>query len=94
MRLPTLLFGILLLILITVMTGCSTTTPVARKFPDVPASQLEGCPKLVPLQENAKLSDVALTVANNYASHYDCVVKNDAWIEWYQKQKSIFDSVK
>jgi hypothetical protein len=30
----------------------------------------------------------------NYNTYYECAIKTDAWIEWYQKQKHIFESVK
>jgi hypothetical protein len=46
------------------------------------------------LKEGAKLSDVATTVTINYSTYYECAVKNDAWIEWYQIQKNIYESVK
>jgi hypothetical protein len=46
------------------------------------------------LGDEAKLSDVAKTVTVNYSTYYDCAVKNDAFIEWYQVQKIIFEGVK
>ena len=76
------------------LTGCSTTVPVTAKFPEVPARLLTSCPQLEKLEETAKLSNVATTVTSNYTTYYDCAVKNDAWIEWYQVQKTIFESVK
>jgi hypothetical protein len=77
----------------TLLLGCSTTVPVTANFPDAPAS-MGKCANLAQLNTDAKLSDVALTVSTNYSIYYECSVKNDAWIEWYQKQKSIFESVK
>ena len=74
--------------------GCSTVVPVTSKFPDVPEKLLIGCPQLQKLEDEAKLSQVSKTVTNNYTTYYDCAVKNDAWIEWYQIQKHIFESVK
>ena len=93
MKLPTLIFvvGIFFLLLIT---GCSTTVPVKRKFPEVPERLLVKCPQLEKLENEAKLSDISKTVTNNYTTYYDCAVKNDAWIEWYQIQKHIFEGVK
>ena len=76
------------------LTGCSTVVPVKAKFPDVPERLIVKCPQLEKLSETPTLSDVAKTVANNYTTYYECAVKNDAWIEWYQKQKQIFESVK
>jgi outer membrane biogenesis lipoprotein LolB len=75
------------------LTGCSTVVPVARKFPDAPKF-MQACPNLQKLNNEAKLSDIATTVTMNYSTYYECAVKNDAWIEWYQIQKNIFESVK
>jgi hypothetical protein len=77
------------------MVGCSTTVPVTMKFPEAPGSiVMMPCPQLKKVQDDAKLSDVTKTITINYGTYYECAVKNDAWIEWYQKQKQIFESVK
>lgn len=86
-----LLFFILSLFLVT---GCSTTVPVIAKFPEAPAQLMVKCPNLEKLKDEAKLSEVAKSVTINYTTYYECAVKNDAWIEWYQIQKHIFESVK
>ena len=77
-----------------ILTGCSTTVPVTAKFPEVPERLLVKCPQLEKLENEAKLSDISKTITNNYTTYYECAVKNDAWIEWYQIQKHIFESVK
>ena len=82
------------LLFVLILTGCSTTVPVTAKFPDVPERLLVKCPQLEKLENEAKLSNVSKTITNNYTTYYDCAVKNDAWIEWYQIQKHIFESVK
>ena len=82
------------LILVLMLAGCSTTVPVTAKFPEPPKYSLQTCPQLQTLKDGSKLSDVATTVTINYSTYYDCAVKNDAWIEWYQIQKHIFESVK
>jgi hypothetical protein len=76
------------------LVGCSTTVPVKAKFPDAPTQLMTKCPQLKKLNEQPKLSDISKTVAENYTTYYECAVKNDAWIEWYQVQKQIFESVK
>jgi hypothetical protein len=85
--------SIKLLFLALLLTGCSTTVPVKAKFPEMPDRILVKCPQLEKLKDDAKLSDVAKNVTNNYTTYYECAVKNDAWIEWYQIQKRIFESV-
>ena len=82
------------LLLLLLLAGCSTTVPVTAKFPEPPSYSMKTCPQLQELKEDAKLSDVAKTVTINYTTYYECAVKNDAWIEWYQIQKNIFESVK
>ena len=82
------------LLFVLILTGCSTTVPVTAKFPDVPERLLVKCPQLEKLENESKLSDISKTVTNNYTTYYDCAVKHDAFIEWYNIQKNIFESVK
>jgi hypothetical protein len=77
-----------------ILTGCSTTVPVTAKFPDVPEKLLVKCPQLEKLENEAKLSDIIKTVTNNYTTYYECAVKHDAFVEWYNIQKDIFNKVK
>lgn len=93
MRLPALLL-VVIVVLVLVLTGCSTTVPVVAKFPDAPTRAMQVCPQLEQLPNDAKLSDVAKTVTNNYSTYYECAVKNDAWIEWYEIQKRIYEGIK
>ena len=76
------------------MTGCSTVVPVKSKFPDVPERLMVKCPQLEKVSETPTLSDVTKTVTNNYTTYYECAVKHDAFIDWYQVQKNIFESIK
>ena len=89
-----LLLLVAFIILAFLATGCSTTVPVTAKFPDVPERLLVRCPQLEKLENEAKLSDIGKTVTNNYTTYYECAVKHDAFVEWYQVQKRIFESVK
>lgn len=94
MRLPSFIAIVLLVIILLAMTGCSTTVPVTAKFPDVPERLMIKCPQLEKLDNDAKLTDVAKTVTLNYTTYYECAIKNDAWIEWYQIQKHIYENIK
>jgi len=84
-------FAIMAIMLISCITGCSTAVPVTARFPEPPRHALERCPQLQKLTDDAKLSDVATTVTINYSTYYECAVKNDAWTQWYQIQKNIFE---
>jgi hypothetical protein len=85
-----------LIIILSVLSlvGCSTAIPITAKFPETPKHIMQTCPQLEPLQDDAKLSDVAKTVTVNYTQYYSCAIKVDAWIEWYEVQKRIFEGIK
>jgi hypothetical protein len=94
-KISTILFVIITAIFFFAMlSGCSTTVPVTAKFPQVPERLLVKCPELEKLGNEVKLSDISKTITVNYTSYYECAVKHDAFIEWYQVQKNIYESVK
>ena len=83
-----------MIVLVLALTGCSTVVPVTAKFPDAPGRlATERCPNLQKLKDDARLSDVARTVTINYSTYYECAVKADAWQEWYEIQRRIFEGV-
>ena len=82
------------LTLLVFVAGCSTPVPIKPKFPEAPAMLMEPCLELKRLENDAKLSDVAKTVSENYAFYHDCSLKSRAWAEWYKAQKKIFEDVK
>lgn len=84
----------LLLCCVIALTGCETVVPVTVKFPDAPVELKTKCDDLNKLNEDAKLSDVAKVVVGNYTLYNQCSSKVDAWIDWYDSQKKIFDEVK
>jgi hypothetical protein len=81
-----------LLLITLALSGCSTVVPVTQNWPDPPAAQaLQACPqKLEALPADPQLSQVAQVVSNNYTEYWQCAVKVDAWIEWYEKHKIIY----
>jgi hypothetical protein len=90
-----LFFLVVFVILAFLATGCSTVVPVTAKFPEAPGNvAMTACPQLQKIAEDAKLSDISRTVTVNYSTYYECAVKTDAWIEWYQKQQQIFNNIK
>ena len=85
----------LLILVVALLTACSTPVAVKMPFPEPPGKlSSEPCPDLQKLQVDAKLSDVGKTVAVNYNTYYTCAIKLDSWIEWYAKQKIIYEGVK
>jgi len=84
----------IIIALVLVTTGC-TSVPVARKFPDVPEYLKTSCPDLMEIDSNTKkLSDVVKVVAANYGTYQECKIKAESWLNWYNTQKQIFESVK
>jgi hypothetical protein len=83
------------LLILLLLAGCSTTVPVARRFPEVPDVLMTPCPPLTQIKEGTtKLSEVVTVVTDNYFEYHKCSDKNDLWMEWFKAQKEIFDSVK
>lgn len=79
------------IILAVLVSGCQTAVPVRSKFPVAPQELLTGCETLQVLNANPKLSEVAMTVANNYSLYHKCSSKVESWQDWYQLQKSIYE---
>ena len=83
---------LLSLILVIVLTGCSTAVPVKRNFPEIPSELMEKCPDLKQTEATTKLSDVLQVVTENYSTYHECNIKAETWIDWYKAQKEIFES--
>jgi hypothetical protein len=77
------------------LTGCSTTVPVAMKFPDIPPSLDQRCVPLDKIQgEKVSIVDLHKTVVDNYTKYHECSIKVESWLEWYTIQKKIYESLK
>jgi hypothetical protein len=86
---------LIIICLAFVLTACSTTVPVVAKFPVAPDILLEKCPPLKTIEgENVSIVDFTKAVTTNYTLYHECVIKNEAWATWYQKQKEIFENIK
>jgi hypothetical protein len=85
---------LLLILPVVLLSGCLTTAPVKRTFPEVPQELMQACPDLKQTDDTTKLSEVIKVVTQNYAEYHECKAKVDTWIEWYSTQKQIFESVK
>ena len=84
-----------LLLALLLLAGCTTVVPVTQKFPEAPGLQSQqACPQLQPLQPQPQLSEVAKVIVVNYTEYYQCAVKLDAWIEWYEKQQIIHQGLR
>lgn len=82
-------YSILLAVLLT--TGC-IGVPVKIDFPDAPKTLLEKCDDLkIITTETVVVSELLKTITHNYIKYHECVAKQEAWAEWYDKQKKIFE---
>lgn len=82
----------LVLLAALVLSGCATKVPVAMKFPNAPESLLITCEDLQKVPENEEQLSEMLKVAN-YGRYHECKAKIDAWIDWYNQQKKVTESV-
>lgn len=86
---------ILAIVLALTLSACTTVIPVTAKFPAAPGTVAQTpCATLQQLTADAKLSDVAKTVADNYTEYYACAARVDTWQEWYKRQKAIYEAIK
>jgi len=83
---------IALLGLASLLVACSTAVPLTQKFPDAPDMLKEKCPPLKTIPgEKVTIIEFTKTVSENYTLYHQCAGRTDAWIDWYQQQKKIWD---
>jgi hypothetical protein len=76
------------------LSAC-VSVPVERKFPQAPGEIQVPCNNLRTIDPaTTKLSVVVDSVVTNYGQYQECQAKTDSWIQWYNDQKKIFESVK
>ena len=83
---------IALLGLVSLLAACSTAVPLTQSFPAVPVMLMEKCPELKTIPgEKVTIVEFTKTVSENYTTYYQCAGRTDAWIDWYNQQKKIWD---
>ena len=78
--------------LLLLLSACVTARPVTAHFPEAPDTLKEPCEELRTLARDAKLSDLMITITENYVRYHECKRKNQGWLEWYNEQKAIYDA--
>lgn len=82
----------ILLCLVSLLAACSTAVPLTRDFPEAPVMLKEKCPSLKTIEgDRVSIVDFTKTVSENYTTYYQCAGRTDAWIDWYNKQKKIWE---
>lgn len=80
------------LLIALLLTGCSTTVPVAKKFPNATPELMKKCEDLKKIEgDKVSITDMLKVVVQNYSLYYECSTKVDGWQEWYTEQKKIHD---
>jgi hypothetical protein len=79
--------------------GCGTGSPYIQnrsyvQFPEPPQAANSKCSNLKVLPGDSKIEDLTNIVSQNYESYHDCSSKNSLWMDWYVKQREIFNSKK
>jgi hypothetical protein len=89
------LFALVIYILLAfLITACSTAVPLTQSFPEAPAMLKEKCPELKTiLGEKVTIIEFTKTVSENYTTYYQCAGRTDAWIDWYDQQKKIWEEM-
>jgi hypothetical protein len=83
------------LILVVLLSACSTPVPIKQKFPDVPKALVERCENLKKIEgDKVAITEMLKVVVQNYGMYYECAAKVDGWNDWYLEQKRIYESVK
>lgn len=80
------------LLIALLLAGCSTTVPVATKFPDATPELMKKCEDLKKIEgDKVAITDLLKVVVHNYTLYYECSTKVEGWQEWYTEQKKIHD---
>lgn len=80
---------LLIIISALLLSSCMLMAP---KFPEAPIVLTERCPplKLIPT-DHTEFSELLKITTQNYTTYFECSVKVDAWVEWYNTQKKIYE---
>jgi hypothetical protein len=84
-----------LIVALALSLSACVSVPVERKFPKAPEELMVACPDLQTIPAGTtQLSVVVEAVTANYGQYQLCQTKTSTWVEWYNEQKKIFDSIK
>lgn len=87
------------ILFVLLLSACSTTVPVNRKFPEMPQVLREKCDDLIKLEKADKsttfsIIDLLGTNIENYRRGVECKIKHSATVDWHDSQKDIFNETK
>jgi hypothetical protein len=83
------------LLVLLLLTSCSTTVPVVQKFPNATPELMKSCENLKKVEgDKVAITEMLKVIVQNYSLYYECSTKVDGWQDWYNQQKKIFENVK
>jgi hypothetical protein len=85
-----------IIVLALLLSACSTVPVVTPmpKWPDVPEDLKQPAPALIPLNhEQRQLSDLIENSNENYTQYYLLKERYEAWQNWYENQKKIWNGL-
>jgi hypothetical protein len=88
---------LIILSLVLLLTACAggLAPKATMTWPAVPDEVKTACPDLAQVDTSTtKLSDALDVVSANYTQYYTCKDRVDNWIDWYNNQQKIYNSVK
>jgi hypothetical protein len=82
---------IIALLLVSLFGCASKVAPVNLKWPDAPPELMAPSEDLVPLDPNqTKLSDLIDNANTNFSKYYILKDRYDAWQNWYNTHRQIY----
>jgi hypothetical protein len=83
---------LLIAVMLVGLVGCATkVAPINIKWPDAPAELMEPAEDLTPLAaDQTKLSDLIDNANTNFSKYYILKDRYEAWQNWYNTHKQIY----
>lgn len=84
-----------IIVLAIMLSACSTTVPVAQKFPAAPPELLKQCEQLkkVATEGTVNITDLLKIVVENYQLYYECKNRVEGWQEWHKTNQELWDKL-
>jgi hypothetical protein len=86
----------LMFVCLYLLSSCASQEPIVQpSWPSAPSALFEPAEKLKPLGDDQhRLSDLIENANINYSQYYLLKEKYEAWQNWYDTQKKIWNGIK
>lgn len=83
---------LVMVLLLSMLTGCTTVVPVRQPFPDAVPELQQRCETLMTVNsDTAAITELIKIVVENYTRYHQCAVRVEGWQQWYDAQRKIFE---